>query len=57
MYVYRTTSSFTSVCKYKPMKLLTFIFAQRYLSSEKQPFNLFTQLSVEFEQVFNHIFQ
>ena len=42
-YVYKKISRFTSARKYKLMKLLTFIFAQRYLSSEKQPINLFTK--------------
>ena len=28
MYVYKTTSRFTSVCKYKLTKMLTFIFPQ-----------------------------
>ena len=37
MYVYKTTSRFTSACKYNLIKLLTFIFARRYLSSQKQP--------------------
>ena len=43
MYVYKTTSRFTSACKHKLIKLLTFIFAWRYSCSKKQPFNLFTE--------------
>ena len=40
MYVYKTTSKFTSARKYTLIKLLTFIFAQRYSPSKKQPINL-----------------
>ena len=34
----------TSVCKYKLMKLLTFILTQKYAPSEKQPTHFFTEL-------------
>ena len=43
MYVYKTTSRFTFVLKYKLIILLTFIFARRHSPSKKQPINLFTQ--------------
>ena len=39
----KTTSKFTSACKYKLIKLLTFTFDQRYSPSETQPINLFTE--------------
>ena len=40
VYVYKITSKFTSARKYKLIKLLTFIFTQRYSRSKKQPINL-----------------
>ena len=43
MYVYKTTSRFTSTRKYKLIRLLSFIFTRRYSPSEKQASNLFTQ--------------
>ena len=36
MYIYKTTSKFTSARKYKLIKLLTFIFAQRYSPSNSE---------------------
>ena len=36
MYIYKTTSKFTSARKYKLVKLLTFIFAQRYSPSNSE---------------------
>ena len=43
MYVYKTTSRFTSECKHKLIKLLAFRSAQRYSPNEKQPISLFAQ--------------
>ena len=43
MHVCKTTSRFTFAHKYKLIKLLIFVFAQRDFPSEKKPINLFTQ--------------
>ena len=45
MYIYKTTSRFTSACKYKLTKLITFIFPQRYSPSKKNSLLTFSQNS------------